>query len=128
MESKHEISLEQAIEMTKRYRQERETILSKEYAGKDLLPFSETFSRDAFDSLLQQEGCASIRLYLGMDTDLRVHAIFVGVNERDEDILPAIQQSVGAMVAMAETQGKVIEQGIICPPTCPTTTSPLSTT
>ncbi|HEX8331483.1 MAG TPA: hypothetical protein VF622_02605, partial [Segetibacter sp.] len=84
----HRISLEKAIQMTTLYRQEKENILKSEYAGKDILPISETFNRTAFEALLAQPGCTALRIYHSMDETLKLHSIVVGVNNQNQDILP----------------------------------------
>lgn len=91
--------------MTTRFQGLREAILKPEYTGKDLLPISETFSREAFEALTGVVGCTRIRSYLGMDDNLQVRLIFVAVNSKDEDILP-------------DDGGVIIEVGSQCPPKC----------
>jgi hypothetical protein len=49
-----------------------------------------------------------------MSDDLLIHAIAVGVNSNNEDILPA----PGASVA-SETDAVIIEESIRCPDKCP---------
>jgi hypothetical protein len=112
MPHNHSISLQEAIEMTKRYRAEKDNIVKPEYTN--LLPLSETFDKAAFEELTKENNCASIRCYLGMDKDLVVRLIFVGVNDKDEDILPP---AAGAAI---------MENGTHCPPVCPTVVSPLN--
>jgi hypothetical protein len=102
----HQISLEQAIEMTTSFRENKELILDAQYQGLGLLPLSETFDRTAIDILLAQSDCEKVRLYYGMDTSQKLHAIIVGVDSNDEDILP-------------ETDHLIIETGVRCPPQCP---------
>lgn len=118
MSTNHFITLQQGIDMTKLYRQQKENILS--YKDKNILPLNETFDRAALDTLLQKTGCTAIRIYYGMNEDLSVHAILVAVNENNEDILPPSQATTtdGADDSLAE-------QGIRCPPDCPPT-SPLN--
>lgn len=108
------IPLSQATEMTARYRAEKENILVDAYKGKNLLSICETFDRAAFDQTLALPDCVKLRIYYGMDTTLRLHAIIVGVNSNDQDILPA----EGATSMLLET-GDVIEEGQLCPPGCP---------
>lgn len=109
------ITLPVAIEMTSLYRQNREAILAPNFQGKNILAFSETFDRIVFDTLLAKPGCASIRVYYGMDESLKVHAILVPVDADNHDILPAQESS-----ATTETTGDDIgEQGRRCPVDCP---------
>jgi hypothetical protein len=112
---KHAISLQTAVEMTARYRTQMETILAPEYRDGNLLCVSETFDRSAFDRLLAQPGCTALRIYYGMDEALHVHAIVVGVNEKDVDILPT----------ETEPAGEIIDVSKVCPPFC-SPSSPLN--
>ncbi|HMG67589.1 MAG TPA: hypothetical protein VK588_07880 [Chitinophagaceae bacterium] len=112
--SDHFIGLPQAIEMTTRYRSKKETILDPAYRGKDILLLSETFGREAFDALLSEQDCTSIRIYFGMNENLQVRAIIVGANSKNEDLLP----QAGLMIP-ASTGSKIVEEGTPCPPACP---------
>ena len=107
------ISLQQAIDMTTLYRAQKENILAPGYKDQNILAICETFDRSVFDTVLAQEGCAGLRIYYGMDTSLKVHAIVVGVNDKDEDMLPpeSIQAGGG--------EGSIIEDGNRCPDLCP---------
>ncbi|MEO6406717.1 MAG: hypothetical protein ABIY51_01910 [Ferruginibacter sp.] len=111
--SSHFISLSKAVEMTTAYRADKETILATTYQNQDILANSETFNRAALDTLLAIEGCAGIRLYNGMDENLKVHAILVGVNENNEDILPT------SSLIENEEDEYIAEDGQRCPPLCP---------
>ncbi len=108
--TKHVIPLDQAIQMTQLYRQQKENILTPEQRGKNLLAISETFDRSAFDQLLGQPGCTSLRLYYGMDANLQVHAIVVGVDASGNDQLPP--------ATPAATDPVIIEEASFCPPFC----------
>lgn len=111
--STHFISLADAITMTTAFRADKETILATSYQNQDILANSETFNRSALDSLLAIEGCAGIRIYNGMDENLKVHSILVGVNEENEDILPPETLNEN------EEEGFIFEDGQRCPPLCP---------
>jgi hypothetical protein len=115
-----QIPLEQAIAMTKLYRQQKENILAEAYKNQDILALSETFERDVIDALLASPGCARLRIYYGMDEGLKVHAILVAATDKNEDILP----SAGATLSL-EGNGIVVENSYRCPPDCPTN-SPLN--
>lgn len=116
--SNHFISLSQAVEMTTRYRSRKETILEPEYRGKNTLLLAETFTRDAFDALLAEDGCVSIRVYFGMTEDLQVRTIFVGVNKDDEDLLPPIDAGLKVQETTTGTN-RIVEEGAPCPEFCP---------
>jgi hypothetical protein len=100
------ISLEQAIDMTTLYRAEKENILAEEYRGQNILARCETFDKSQFEDLLKQDGCTGVRIYYGMDTNLKVHAIIVGVDDSDTDLLPSGEEFI-------------IEDGVRCPEDCP---------
>lgn len=109
----HFIPLQQAVEMTTLFRQQNENILAPEYRKQNILAHSETFNRHAFEKLLAETSCAGIRIYYGMDEKLKVHAILVGVNGSNEDILPPQSdqpQSTAPVIA---------EEGQRCPDICP---------
>ncbi|MDF2382480.1 hypothetical protein JMG10_13440 [Nostoc ellipsosporum NOK] len=110
----HFITLTEAEDMTSRYRDNRNSILAEDYQDQDILPVCETFDREAFDTILEQEGCQKIRIYYGMEEDLKLHAIIVGVNGDDEDMLPGVG-----------VEAVIVEKGMRCPPMCPPS-SPLN--
>ncbi len=53
-----------------------------------------------------------------MSVDLKVHAIIVGVNANNEDILPQATASTSANATSGDDDD-IIEAGVICPPICP---------
>lgn len=101
----HFITREQAKKMTETYRREKENILNSQYQGKDILPNLETFDAAPFREVLNKPGCTSLRIYLGMNDDLKVRIIAVGVNENGEEIL--------------DGNNSIVEEGTPCPPYCP---------
>ncbi len=116
----HFISLDKAVEMVRLYREKREEILKVEYAGQDTLVYSETFDRAAFDTLLTQPDCTGLRIYYGMDEEFKVHAITVGVNEKNEDLLPSTTEGANSGFAtQALLGGSIVEAGTRCPTDCP---------
>ena len=102
------ISLAKAIEMTTLHRREKENILDAAAKNQGTLPKCETFSRDVFDAILAQAGCDGIRIYYGMDELMKVHALIVGVNVNDEDIVD--RESLNSLI---------IENSRRCPDDCP---------
>ncbi|MBC7934555.1 MAG: hypothetical protein H7Y86_04230 [Rhizobacter sp.] len=98
--------------MTTRYRANREAILQETFQNRDILPLSETFARGAIENLFAEGTCEGLRIYYGMDEEEKVHAIIVGVNEDNEDILPA-------SLSIVENEPVIIEEGQRCPPSCP---------
>ena len=111
--NEHLIPLERAIEMTRRYRENKDRVIADEFKKQDILPISETFNKEAFTSLFANPLCKAIRICYGMSEDLQTHAIIVGVNEEDQDMLP-VEGLVG------DTEDPLLENGIRCPPNCPT--------
>lgn len=99
--------------MTSLYRQESENILKPAYQNQNILARSEAFDRAAFDTLLAKNGCAGLRIYYGMDTSLKVHAIIVPIDENGNDILPS------ANSLTEEGEDDIAERGIRCPDSCP---------
>ncbi|RYY98460.1 MAG: hypothetical protein EOO11_08025 [Chitinophagaceae bacterium] len=104
----HEISLDDAIDLTKRFRTLRPTVLNPEYANTDILPTCETFDLETVNALLQNDQCRGLRIYYGMSDDLKVHAVLVGVGENNEDLLPGSTE-----------QYLILENADRCPTICP---------
>lgn len=102
----HRISLSAAIDLTKRYRNNRPATL----------PICETFEADTIISLLSESGCKYLRIYYGMDSNNDVHAILVGADEQNTDLLPATD-SESDLEAAGENQ--ILEDGYRCPRNCP---------
>jgi hypothetical protein len=103
----HSISLNEAIVMTTRYHEEMPGMLKPEYVNPGIMPFAETFKKSIFTDLSAEPGCVAIRSYFGMDEKKNVRLIFVGVNDKNEDILPDGQGG-----------GAIYEFGQRCPPIC----------
>ena len=103
------ISFSDAITMTTAFRADRETLLATGYKNNNTLPKSETFDRLEIETLLGLTDCEAIRIYYGLDSNSRVHAILVGVDSNDEDIIP---QS-------SNYDATIVEQGRRCPDDCP---------
>lgn len=98
----HLIPLQEAIDMTFRYQ-------ANIPAG---MVNSEMFNKESVSALLNQPGCVSLRIYYGKQTDDTIHAILVGVDENGAD--------------MVQTSNLILEEGVRCPPICPTTSSLLN--
>lgn len=107
----HQINLDAAIEMTERFRSERQAVIISSLQSDDVLPVCETFAKEDFVTLVSNPDVEYVRIYYGMDENMKVHTIIVGANEAKEDILPA-------------DGGIIIEMGSRCPEDCPPT-SPL---
>lgn len=110
------IPLDQAKAMTALYRAQKENILAPDYKGKDILSICETFDRTIFDTILAEKDCTYLRVYFGMDPDLKIKVILVGVDSKGQDILPA--QNSEAKEGDDPT-GYIGEEGLPCPTYCP---------
>ncbi len=106
----HRILKDTAVKMTRAYRNNKEEILKPEYAGKNILPLSETFSKEAFESFMKNDKVKSLRIYYGMDDDMLTHAIIVGANEKDEDMIDGTDENDG---------DEILEDAQRCPAICP---------
>lgn len=107
------ISLSEAVALTTRYRNNRETILKTNFQNAAILPLSESFDRAAIDAVLARSGCQGLRIYYGMDESLKVHAVLVGTDPEGKDILPP-----SSLTAEGE-EDYLIEHSIRCPDICP---------
>lgn len=115
-QSNHRISLAEAIELTTRFRDNRNSILGSVYQDQDLLPLSETFNKTAFESFMNNDLCAGIRIYYGMTPHLKLLAIMVGVNENNEDMLPSDTETT-------DPEPPLLDDAQRCPPICPPSSS-----
>lgn len=100
----HQISLQTAIEYTKRFR---------ENPGPDM-PLSETFSADSVRALLAQPETQSFRIYLGRKADNRICSILVAADKNGHDILPPTNNA-----RETDDDGIILEDAFQCPPVCP---------
>ena len=98
------ITLQEATELTARFRDNSEKMLMPAFKG--ALANSITFEAQAIKALIDQADCVGFRMYNGMNEDLTVCAVFVGVNEQGEDILNG-ENSI------------ILDKGEKCPPDCP---------
>jgi hypothetical protein len=122
--SKHRIPLDKAKKMTRFFRDHRGQNNIPGQLG-TIVPISETFDRAGFDALLAQPGCVGLRIYYGMDDNLGLHAIIVGVDAQNRDILPT-STTTSAMTSTTteggvstEETGIILDEGLRCPPSCP---------
>ena len=128
----HRIPLDKAKKMTRFFRDHRGQNNIPGQLG-NIVPISETFDRAGFDALLAQPGCVGVRIYYGMDDALGLHAIIVGVDAQNRDILPAgttttstsSSTTLGATTTTTEDgvttdeTGVILDDGFRCPPSCP---------
>lgn len=100
----HQITLQEAIELTTRYRNNPVTNA----------PLSETYDAASVRALLNQPGCRSFRLYLGRKPDERICTVLVAVDANGSDILPP-----SGLATNTDDEGILLEDAIQCPPICP---------
>src|SRR4051812_37352445 len=110
MSTIHSIPLQDAVIMNRTFRTMRETILDPIFRNQEILPVCETFSANEVSDLLAQAGCVSLRIYYGMDAENKVHAVLVGVDGEDKDILPDADDEAGI---------GILEMAKRCPIRCP---------
>ncbi len=106
------ISLNKAIEMTSRYRQNKNAVIDPAFSGNDILAICDTINKAAIEALLAKQGCSAIRLYYGMNDDLQLRPILVAVDQNDEDILPNTGNN-------DEVGTDIVDDALRCPPWCP---------
>jgi hypothetical protein len=116
----HNITLEQAVDMTTLYRENRISILKPEYQSDDILALNETFNGADVAALLSQSGCVGFRIYYGMSPDLKVHAILVGVDDQGSDMLPLSESNpTNLKEEVGGFEGIILEDSQRCPMACP---------
>lgn len=108
----HKIPLDTAKKMTAKFRAKKTEIIAEPYRSKNILPQAETFDRSAFDTVLSLPECVALRIYYGLDDNDGLHAIIVGVNANNEDILPDTSDTSSISNVV------IIEEGKTCPPYC----------
>jgi hypothetical protein len=109
MASAQFITLSEAIDLTTKFREQKDEILSSTYQGSAVLPTCETFECDAVRTLMGQDACTSLRVYFGMDENKQIKLVLVGVNGSNTDILPASSSATAI----------ILEKGVRCPVDCP---------
>ena len=117
---KHSISQGKVKQLISHYEKNKKKILKDEFHGKATLPTCETFDRAAFDQLLAQEDCVSIRIYYGMDKESNVKLVAFGVDKNGHDIVSSNSKS--KKIKKAEMSGKPVfafSGTSRCPPDCP---------
>jgi hypothetical protein len=87
------------------------------------MPVAEAFNRDAFGALLNAEGAAGIRIYLGRDSVGRVRLVLVPITKDGRDIYTRLIGSAnapanGVAAAPPSIGGQAMETGQRCPTLC----------
>jgi len=90
----HEIGIDQAAELTARY---RESVPTGSITGG-------FFGREALREILDQAGCMGIRYYYGIDEANKPVLVLVGVDDQGDDL----------------HEGKLAELSLPCPNLCST--------
>lgn len=95
----HDISLTEAAELTRNYRNASASIVVSALSGLK----AEAFGKQAILSVLNQNGCTGIRFYFGLESlPPAFTLVAVGVDLNGNDILP----------------GVILEHANRCPPIC----------
>jgi len=97
------ITRKQAREWVARFRKENE--------GNPKVLYSETFDKDLIQELLNEPGCAGIRIFNSIDDEGQLQFILVGVDKKGKNILPANDEST-------TDPELIVEWGQRCPPIC----------
>lgn len=88
------------------------------------LPIAEAFNRDAIGALLNADGAAGIRIYLGRDSIGRIRLVLVPITKEGRDIYTRLIGNVDASAngvsaaPMPSTVGQAVEDGQRCPTLC----------
>ncbi len=110
------ITLAQFQAMKLLYGQNGQSILQPQFQNQQILVTSETFNADIITAITNVTGFAAFRIYYGMSTDMKVHAMLVAVDANGNDILPT---DPTLKFAPAGGGGGVIgEDSQRCPPSC----------
>lgn len=110
----HFINRGKAEEMILRYKDMKDKVLATTYLNREILASSESFDRAAISGLMAQTNCSKLRIHFGMDTDLKIHAIMVAVDDSGNEIIPDDPDAITE---------QIVENGSRCPTVCPTGTS-----
>ena len=122
MATKNLISLEKAKPFVAKFKDNKKKIVKDEYKDKDLLPVCETFGRAAFDKVLAIPQCVGVRVYFGMNDDMKMNIVIVGVDAENKDILTWPTETIAEATMMTKTsddENPIIEDGLRCPTDCP---------
>jgi hypothetical protein len=112
----HFITLARFLEMKQLYAGNSQTILAPPYQNREILVNSETFNPDIIAAISNVTGYAGFRIYYGMSTDLKVHAMLVATDSQGNDILPTDSSATFAVAGSGS--GVAGEDAQRCPPAC----------
>lgn len=100
----HQISLQEAVDMTTRYRQNQPSNF----------PQYESFDVEAVRALIASDQCAFLRIYFGMKENNQVDLILVAADAQGQDLLPSSTESTED-----GDDNLILEDGFRCPQFCP---------
>lgn len=92
----HDISLQDAADLTKNYRDQ--------FTADQIYIKGEYFGKTALQSLLNQKNCVGTRIYYGLKPDLSQCLVLVGVDGSGNDMV----------------NGIILDLGVPCPNSCST--------
>jgi hypothetical protein len=82
----HNISLAEAVDMTKRYETQIPVLMSGGLVTiPNVMPLTETFNSADIQELLEQPDTAGMRMYLGMDSVFKIRLILVSAFDDGTD-------------------------------------------
>lgn len=102
----HFISLDQAVNMVKKFGTERSKFLKS--PDQDVLPVYETFNLKAIDSLICSPEVMAIRIYNATDNGLKGRFVIVGVDREGKDV---IQLKMANPAYAPAASSPIVEQG-----------------
>lgn len=108
---KNLITLKSAKEKVKLFLNNKNKVISSEYADRNIISNSETVDAKAVRLILDQPDCQGFRLYYGMNEQLEISAIFIGVDSNGNEI--TIKNLDG------NEDEYVLDDTAKCPPLCP---------
>ena len=113
--SKQAITSDKLKKLKSAYTQKKNSILKESYQATDTLPTFEIFDRASLEQILALEGCVGVRMYYGMDENMEVQLIAVGVDENGKDI-----QSTSNSVDKTNVDDSFMAFSSLlrCPPDC----------
>jgi hypothetical protein len=103
----HSISLDEAIDLTSRFRANRPSFM----------PICETFDRPSVLSLLNVTGAAKLRVYMGEKSNGNVCTVLVAANDEGADILPTDENAIPSTIM--EDDALILDDAVRCPELCP---------
>lgn len=103
----HSISLEEAIELTSRFRANRPSFM----------PICETYDKASVLEMLNVESAVKLRVYMGEKSNGNVCTVLVAADEQGNDILPVQEDPIPSLVM--DEDALILDDAIRCPELCP---------